>query len=149
MNPVNGSRLSDTSVKLWWAILRGSPLLSPCAWSKWSKKKISVCISRDLKHRFLIKPNNNEVDKELRNAEAMEKIKSIFGEQLEPDTSWQRHLGVRRRLPGAVSPPRHCSRVISKHPKSLCWSSGWYPHPCVFISSVRKQHPPRWCSQTN
>lgn len=34
----------------------------------------------------------------------MEIIKSIFGEQLEQDSSWQQHLGVQQSLPGAVLP---------------------------------------------
>lgn len=33
----------------------------------------------------------------------MEIIKSIFGEQLERDSSWQQHLGVRHRLPGGAA----------------------------------------------
>lgn len=48
-------------------------------------------------------------------AEGTEIIKSISGEQLEQDSSWQQHLGVRSRQPGAAlllrfsarpSPPR-------------------------------------------
>lgn len=64
------------------------------------------------------------------NAET-EIIKSITGEQLEQDSSWQQHLGVRHRQPGAAlllrlpsphSPPDH---LHPQHPpRSPSDSSG-------------------------
>lgn len=69
-----------------------------------------------MESRLREKPKGNKVEKtkNLRNTgtEGMEIIKSIFGEQLEQDSSWQQHLGVQHRLPGAaLAPPHHHSPV--------------------------------------
>lgn len=115
-----------------------------------NNRPLAFHITTESRRREKPKGNKVEKTKNLRNTgtEGMKIIKSIFGEQLEQDSSWQQHLGVQHRLPGAALPRpptphhhQHHQRPPLQSPLTApgpCWSSGWYLEPRLRVFRQRQ-----------